>query len=56
MALPITAAIMTTAEKRGGLRLDGDLQAASGLALFDRERRNVETGQAWSAQVEVTIR
>jgi tetratricopeptide (TPR) repeat protein len=32
------------------LYLEGRAQVVSGLALFDRERRNIETGQAWAAE------
>jgi tetratricopeptide (TPR) repeat protein len=32
------------------LYLKGGTQVVSGLALFDRERRNIETGQAWAAE------
>jgi tetratricopeptide (TPR) repeat protein len=32
------------------LFLKGGAQVVPGLALFDRERRNIETGQAWTAE------
>jgi tetratricopeptide (TPR) repeat protein len=35
------------------LYLKGSPQMMSGLALFDRERRNIETGQAWAAEAAV---
>jgi tetratricopeptide (TPR) repeat protein len=35
------------------LYLKGGAQVVSGLALFDRERRNIETGQAWAAEAAV---
>jgi tetratricopeptide (TPR) repeat protein len=33
--------------------LAGGAQVVLGLALFDRERRNIETGQAWAAEATV---
>jgi tetratricopeptide (TPR) repeat protein len=35
------------------LYLGGGAQVMSGLALFDRERRNIEAGQAWAAEAAV---
>jgi tetratricopeptide (TPR) repeat protein len=35
------------------LYLKGGAKVVSGLALFDRERRNIETGQAWAAEAAV---
>jgi tetratricopeptide (TPR) repeat protein len=35
------------------LYMKGGAQVVSGLALFERERRNIETGQAWAAEVAV---
>jgi tetratricopeptide (TPR) repeat protein len=32
------------------LYLKGGAQVASGVALFDRERRNIETGQTWATE------
>jgi len=45
--------VLATAED---LYLKGGEHVLSGLALFDRERRNIETGQAWGRAVRSTIR
>jgi hypothetical protein len=37
-------------EAANDLYRKGGEQVVSGLALFDRERRNIETGQAWAAE------
>jgi tetratricopeptide (TPR) repeat protein len=56
LAARLTAACGRHAEHYRGvlgtandLYLKGGAQVVSGLALFDRERRNIETGQAWAA-------
>jgi tetratricopeptide (TPR) repeat protein len=57
LAARMTAACMRHAEHycsvleaAGDLYLKGGEQVVLGLALFDRERRNIETGQAWSTE------
>jgi tetratricopeptide (TPR) repeat protein len=57
LAARLTAACRRHAEHYCGvlaaaddLYLKGGPQVVSGLALFDRERRNIETGQAWAAE------
>jgi tetratricopeptide (TPR) repeat protein len=56
LAARLTAARQRHAEHYCGvlaaaddLYLKGGAQVVRGLALFDRERRNIETGQAWAA-------
>jgi hypothetical protein len=63
LAARLTAARMRHAEYyRGVLAVADDLYlkggelVLSGLALFDRERRNIETGQAWTAGRACVIR